>query len=47
MAENKEKKYIVDNTVLMAEWDWAKNSEFGYDPKKNNIWFSDKCLVEM
>ena len=34
MAQSKEKKYIIDNPALMAEWDWEKNSEFDYDPKK-------------
>ena len=29
MAEN---KYIFDNPVLLAEWDWEKNSELGIDP---------------
>ena len=27
-----EKKYIIDNAELMAEWNWEKNNE--YDPKK-------------
>ncbi len=27
MADIKEKKYIVDNSTLMAEWNWEKNSE--------------------
>lgn len=25
MAEKKEKKYVIDNARLMAEWDWEKN----------------------
>ena len=29
-----EKKYIIDNAELMAEWDWEKNNEFGFDPHK-------------
>ena len=28
-----EKKYIIDNAELMAEWDWEKNNELGFDPK--------------
>ncbi|MBE6687521.1 MAG: hypothetical protein E7591_09895 [Ruminococcaceae bacterium] len=28
-----EKKYIIDNAELMAEWDWEKNNKFGFDPK--------------
>lgn len=28
-----EKKYIIDNTKLMAEWNWEKNNELGFDPK--------------
>jgi len=27
-----EKKYIIDNAQLMAEWDWEKNNELGLDP---------------
>ncbi len=29
-----EKKYVIDNAELMAEWDWEKNKELGIDPKK-------------
>ena len=29
-----EKKYIIDNPNLMAEWDWEKNNEFGFNPSK-------------
>ncbi len=28
-----EKKYIIDNAELMAEWNWKKNNELGFDPK--------------
>ena len=28
-----EKKYIIDNAELMAEWNWEKNNELGFDPK--------------
>ena len=33
MADKKEKKYLIDNPKLMAEWDWEKNNELGLDPK--------------
>ena len=29
-----EKKHIIDKAGLMAEWDWEKNNEFGFDPSK-------------
>ena len=29
-----EKKYIIDNAELMAEWDWEKNNELKLDPEK-------------
>ena len=32
LADTKEKKYVSDNARLMAEWDWEKNTEFGFDP---------------
>ena len=28
-----EKKYIIDNAELMAEWNWEKNNKLGFDPK--------------
>ena len=28
-----EKKYVIDNAELMAEWNWEKNIEFDFDPK--------------
>ena len=34
MTEKKEKRYVSDNARLMDEWDWEKNTEFGFDPKK-------------
>ena len=34
MAEKKEKRYVSDNAQLMAEWDWKKNRELGFDPQK-------------
>ena len=41
MAEKKEKRYVSDNAQLMAEWNWEKNDELGYDPSKIT-WGSDK-----
>ena len=32
MAEKKEKRYVSDNAQLMAEWNWEKNNELGFDP---------------
>lgn len=29
-----EKKYIIDNAKLMAEWDWEKNNKLGFDPNE-------------
>ncbi|MBR3969218.1 MAG: hypothetical protein IKJ93_06490 [Clostridia bacterium] len=29
-----EKKYIIDNAELMAEWDWEKNKDLGLAPQK-------------
>lgn len=34
MAEKKEKRYVSDNARLMAEWNWEKNTELGFDPQK-------------
>ena len=34
MAEKKEKRYVSDNAHLMAEWDWEKNFELGFEPNK-------------
>lgn len=33
MSEKKEKKFIIDNPVLMAEWDWEKNKNLNYNPE--------------
>ena len=33
MAETKKKKYIIDNSALMAEWDWEKNNKIGLSPQ--------------
>ena len=27
-----EKKYVIDNAKLMAEWNWEKNNKLGFDP---------------
>ena len=32
-----EKKYIIDNAELMAEWDWEKNNALGFDPRKITV----------
>ena len=29
-----EKKNVIDNAKLMAEWDWEKNNELGFNPTK-------------
>ncbi len=34
MADKKEKKYLIDNPALMAEWDWEKNNELGLLPNQ-------------
>ncbi len=28
-----EKKYIIDDAELMADWDWEKNNALGLDPQ--------------
>ena len=28
-----EKKYVIDNAELMAEWNWEKNNALGFDPQ--------------
>ena len=37
MAEKKEKQYVNDNARLMAEWDWKKNEELGFNPQTLTI----------
>ncbi len=32
MAEKREKRYVSDNAQLMAEWNWGKNNELGFNP---------------
>ncbi|MBO5286035.1 MAG: hypothetical protein J6B16_03975 [Clostridia bacterium] len=34
MGNKDEKKYLIDNPALMAEWNWEKNNNLGLDPKK-------------
>ena len=42
-----EKKYVIDNAKLMAEWNWEKNNELGFNPETltlgshKNVWW--KC----
>ena len=31
MAEKNEKRYIIENTQLMDEWDWERNSDISPD----------------
>ena len=40
MADTKEKKYITDNSALMAEWDWEKNVDVS--PSKLTIYTHKK-----
>lgn len=42
MPTKKEKHYIIENSQLMAEWDWEKNNELGFDPQKLTYGM-DKC----
>ncbi|MBQ9977770.1 MAG: hypothetical protein IJP21_04195 [Clostridia bacterium] len=43
-----EKKYVIDNAELMAEWNWEKNNELHFDPKTltlgsgQKVWW--KCI---
>ena len=43
-----EKKYIIDNPDLMAEWDWKKNDELGLNPStitsgsNKKVWWTCK-----
>ncbi len=45
-----EKKYVIDNAELMAEWNWEKNDELGFDPKTltlgshTKVWW--KCSMD-
>ena len=32
MSNKKEKKYLIDNPTLMAEWDWEENNKIGLNP---------------
>ncbi len=32
-----EKKYVIDNAELMAEWDWNRNNAIGLDPQKTSV----------
>ena len=47
MADKKDKKYLIDNPTLMAEWNWEKNNELDLDPKtltcgsEKKVWW--KC----
>ena len=41
MDEKKKKQYVSDNTHLIAELDWDKNSILGIDPTKLTIYQKD------
>ena len=47
MAETKEKKYIIDNSALMAEWDWEKNeilpTKITFGSRVDAYWHCIKC----
>ncbi len=34
MTDTKEKKYVIDVPKLMAEWNWKKNDELGFNPNQ-------------
>ena len=48
MVEKKERQHVSDNAQLMAEWNFEKNSELGYDPNQmlihsnKRVWW--RCL---
>lgn len=48
MSDKTEKKYLIDNPTLMAEWDWEKNNELGLEPEKLLIYSNKqanwKCI---
>lgn len=33
MVDKKEKKFLIDNPTLMAEWNWEKNDGLGLNPE--------------
>ncbi len=41
-----EKKYIIDNAELMAEWNWEKNNELGFDPETLTLGSNKKVWWE-
>ena len=47
MAQSKEKKYIIDNTALMAEWDFEKNKLAGHFQETTALHSNKKNVVEM
>ena len=40
----KEKKFLIDNPTLMAEWNWEKNNELGLNPQILTITVPEKVL---
>ena len=43
MADTKEKKYIIDNPALMAEWNWEKNDELRLNPTHLSLYSNKKA----
>ena len=41
-----EKKYIIDNAELMAEWNWEKNNELGFNPETLTLGSNKKVWWE-
>ena len=39
----KEKKFLIDNPTLMAEWNWEKNNELGLNPQILTLGSSKKA----
>ena len=53
MKNKREKKYLIDNTKLMSEWNWTKNNELGLSPNiltcgsaKKVWWVCNDCNHE-
>ncbi|MCR4719142.1 MAG: hypothetical protein K5768_05880 [Firmicutes bacterium] len=42
MAEKREKRYVSDNALLMAEWNWEKNNELSFKPETLTLGCSKK-----
>ena len=53
MVNTKEKKYLIDNSALMLEWNWEKNKVLGHDPQRITCgssikvwWKCNECAYE-